>query len=190
MNSSGNSTVSLAKRLIFVFLVIWLPTLSAAERPTFADCAWGSNRQSVNAQLRASGFSSKQDEDGDVRFEGNLLGHKTVGIAFFSHEGLAKVIVRLATPDKDALGVYRRMQETLKRKYGQPQNTFRIFRSPYHDGDGYEEQAIRLGKGTLATFWDGLYMEVTDKLTVDISYEGPGWVAEMDRRRVQRDRVF
>lgn len=53
--------------------------------------------------------------------------------------------------------------------------SYRNFESPYHDGDGYEMQAISLEKGSISTYWTfknsmiSLYIDKT--MSIELSYQ-------------------
>lgn len=176
--------------IIFIAFLFYTP-VAFAQQPTFADLAWGSSIAATAKQLKVKGFSTKVDSDGDLRFEGTLLSHRCVGFAVFGNEKLLKVQVAIATPDHKARGVYSDLRETLINKYGEATDTFEFFLDPYYDGDGYEEQAIRVGKGHFATYWgSALSIEITEKLAVRLSYESPGWEAESERRKNKARNVF
>jgi hypothetical protein len=50
-------------------------------------------------------------------------------------------------------GIYDNLQTIVNNKYKRG-NSHRIFTGIYDDADGYEMQAVKLGKGTIQTFWD------------------------------------
>lgn len=75
---------------------------------------------------------------------------------------------------------WKQFKQLLSQKYGTPNNDFYYFKRPYYDGDGFELQAIRLGKGTAATYWnrptgDGeniiIVCEVTPIMSLKVGYQ-------------------
>jgi len=56
-------------------------------------------------------------------------------------------------------------------KYGQPNNKYNFFSSPYYEGDGYEMSALRLEKCTYAAFWDFVSIQISKFKQVKIHYE-------------------
>lgn len=112
------------------------------------------------------------------------------------HDGvLVKVVLALITPDEEAIAKYGDVRSSLVSKYGSPDGDYRTFTTPYYEGDGYEGQAIKMGKAKISAYWtewegESLGIEITKALTVSLSYEGPGWPAayyEIQAR--QRDRL-
>ncbi len=180
------------KKLFFLVLLLCLSPLSRAESPTFADIRWGANADEVRKQLTSKGFiPGATDKDGDFKFEGSLVGYKAQGLAFFAGTKIVKVTVRLITPDNKAISAYQSMKDILSKKYGAPSNDFSIFKRPYYDGDGYEEQAIRLGKATISSYWaSALGLEIHESLTVQMNYESDAWEGEYARRKAREASVF
>jgi len=174
-------------RAALLSLAFLLSPIAQAQSPLFADIKWGSTVEEVKRQLIGKGFKpTATDKDGDLKFEGKLLGETMAGWAMFSNKKLAKVFIVLATPDRRAIDKYNEVRKVLVEKYGDPSDTFKMFRRPYYEGDGYEEQAIRLGKARYSTFWgNGLYVAITDRLAVTITYESDEWGEEGDRRRAK-----
>lgn len=188
--SQGLCTYS--KIVLFFFILILNLSTAQAKQPTFANIPWGIDLAELRKQLTSNGFTPLNvDEDGDLKFKGKLLGHNAVGFAFLGNRKLMKLQLLIATPDHKAISTYRDLREILAKKYGEPEHVFEYFKRPYYDGDGYEEQAIRLGKGTFSCFWkDVISLSITEKLAVKLNYESALWSAEMDRRDAKRNSVF
>jgi hypothetical protein len=172
-------------KLFFLFMCLSLQASAASFN--FADISWGSRKSDVVKTLTAKGYSRTPNatinKNGDLLFEGKLVGENAQILAYFSGDSLAKIKVNLVTKDKDAIAVFRKMKNLLSKKYGVPSNDFEFFQNPYYDGDGYETQAIKLGKATFSSFWGtSLYLEITEVLTIHIHYESPEWSQEIDDR--------
>ncbi len=173
--------------------------LPGQETPTFADLAWGISRQAAKATLVAKGYTFvKEDEDHDLQFRTRVFEQPTVAYLMFNpRDELVKVYVVLATPDPQARTVYRQMVDLLTEKYGKPSLEVENYTTPYFAGDGYEDQAIQLGKLSLGTIWTpqpdasyGIVCRVTTQLAVSISYEPRAWEAEANRRSRAMARDF
>lgn len=73
-------------------------------------------------------------------------------------------------------------------KYPQGKS-YRHFEGSYEDGDGYEIQAVRLGKGTIATYWDfspaciiALNIKsLSDIIVVNLQYQSVELADEADK---------
>ena len=190
--------------LIALAVVIGVPlgAQESREVPRFADVNWGSSRSQTKAQVVAKGYTfAKQDDDGDLQITGNYLGTPLRIVALFTPDNkLAKVFVHWLTPDDDCLAFYRRMKEALSNKYGDTSYDVRRFDSPYYEDDGYEEQAVRVGKGHIFATWSwptqpdnqaaGLMISVEKNLTVELTYEPPEWEAESQRRQSKSVKDF
>lgn len=169
-----------------------------AERAyTFAGLPWGSSRAECRALLAKQGFAySNTDTDGDMFFTGTALSYTATIIVMFNPDAKAvKVISVIATPDSKARSVYDDMKQTLSAKYGRPAQSLEHFDPPYEADDGYADQAIRMGKGHFLTLWPTqagtqLGLEISDRLTVDVVYEGPEFAAEAARRKALQTKIF
>ncbi len=174
--------------LVFIFATL-LNAKSYAQSYNFADIPWGARAQEVKSFLSSKSFNpGVVDKDGDIPFSGELAGHRLSGHVMFANDGAQKITFGLATPNNQARSVYRDLRQSLIEKYGKPSRSHEFFQKPYYSGDGYEDQAIRLGKGTFATYWfieggGALAIQITERLAVRIAYEGPGWGAEVDKRK-------
>jgi len=69
---------------------------------------------------------------------------------------------------------FDQLKEPLDSKYG-PGELFRSFDYPYKDGDGYEMQAIRLGKGSISSYWTfknaTISLEISETLDIELGYQ-------------------
>ena len=87
-----------------------------------------------------------------------------------------KVVVYLPEEDKwsDIKYQYNKFKESLEKKYGEPDDDFHFFSSPYYEGDGYEMSAIELEECHYSAFWDnGIYIMISKFCQVKICYEDP-----------------
>ncbi|HEU4556323.1 MAG TPA: hypothetical protein VFS20_00695 [Longimicrobium sp.] len=154
----------------------------------FADLPWGISPAEVEAQLAGRGFELDEVADhGAQIFRGRLFNEDAAVVAQFDPRGLAKVGLFLEPDRRRVRDVYENMQQFLIRKYGPPENDYRVFEELYEDGDGDEDLAIRVGKAHFLTMWPkpngaALYVKIDDELNVVIHYESPGWAAESARR--------
>lgn len=163
----------------------------------FADLRWGTRDAEVKSTLAAAGFTYiKTDEDGDLVFTGRALDHTARLYAFMTPDrSLVKVQVSVATDNDEVRSTYARMRNSLIEKYGTPTNDFHFFSQPYYEGDGYEETAISVGKGTFAVFWirpgnGNLTLEISKALALNVEYESPAYHAEKVRRDQKAERIF
>jgi hypothetical protein len=186
------------KIVVLLLITLLASVATAAPSYKFAGIEWGTPATTLTKVLAEKGFKKiVKDKDGDYTFEGELLGYKALGIALMSEDlGVVKIMLRLVTPDNKVRDAYADMKETLSSKYGKPQQTYEFFASPYYDGDGYEEQAIRVGKGHFASFWtnddtnESLMVQISEQLTIDITYESAFWSAESKKRKTTATDVF
>jgi hypothetical protein len=158
----------------------------------FAELPWGASYEQVERSLAGRGFEFEgRDEVGNLSFSGSLLGNEATVYALFAHGNLIKVNLLLLPPEHRLFEVYDGMKASLVKKYGPPENSYAFFEEPFEAGDGYEMTAIFSGKATFSAYWPmtgvstgtALYIEITERLVVSISYESPSWSAELERRQ-------
>jgi hypothetical protein len=195
----GRVAAPFAAALLFVATTVHART---PVEPRFLDLPWGSTRTAVEARLVAKGYTTiEQDQEGDLSFKSIDQSPAVTGWAFFSAQGaLVKIVVKHVTSDAECLAHYRFMVDLLGGKYGAPDTQVERYDSPFEVGDGYEQTAIKTGKGHLATIWltqeatednqSGVMIDVTTSLVVRITYEPPVWSAESDRRRASQAQDF
>jgi hypothetical protein len=153
----------------------------------FSDIPWSTPAQAVVKKLTDAGFHvARKPDHGDYGFRGMLLGRQATGMAFMADGKLARVVVVVTPPDESVRENYEQIRQVLVKKYGPPAKTVQRYLEPFHEGDGYEQEAIRAGKAVFATQWiDGdedLFINITPALQVSVTYESPDWAAEAARR--------
>jgi len=167
------------------------PASAGTTWNTFGGIPFGETVADTRSMMAVKGYTfSERTAAGNDRFLGRILDTKTDIIAFYDDTShLAKFLVNIETADDDARQVFNQLHTQLIAKYGDPRSDYHFFSSPYTDGDGYANSAIKLGKGTFSTYWpqpdgtDMVWLEITKQLTVEVGYEGPTWDAYVDRRR-------
>ncbi|HSP34909.1 MAG TPA: hypothetical protein VLU46_11385 [Thermoanaerobaculia bacterium] len=154
----------------------------------FSDIPWNTPGQTVVKKLAEAGFkvAKKPDRAGDYAFSGMLLGHPASGIATIGDGKLVRVIVTIVPTEETVRDTYLQVRDAIQKKYGKPAKSVQRFLEPFHDGDGYEDEAIRAGKAVFATGWseedEALVVNITQNLQVAVTYESPGWAAEAAKR--------
>ncbi|HKO18478.1 MAG TPA: hypothetical protein VJU82_06295 [Acidobacteriaceae bacterium] len=177
-------------------------TQQAKSDYTFAGLVWGASPATTRSTLTAQGLKFIEvDADGDLDFTGTLYGYPAAVFAIMAHERLVRISVTLLTPDQEARAVYADLKTTLTRKYGTPRFDIQRFIDPYYDGDGFEEQAIRLDKANYVALWyhgtghvatteSALVLSITDKLDIELDYDSTQWPVEEVRRNDKRAKIF
>lgn len=166
---------------------------SAPPVPTFAEMGWGTPAADVVKAVTAAGLTMvTRDNEGDYEFSGELFGVPAVVYAFISPEhGLVKVQVRLSAAADAPRQKYVEVVDSLSARYGKTEQ-MALFKPPYKEGDGQEDEAIRRGDGLLLSSWGddaqagqaALVVRVT-RHVVGLDYESHGWTAELNRRKAE-----
>lgn len=91
---------------------------------------------------------------------------------------------------------YDELVSFYKEKYAAPDTTLRRFEYPYEEGDGFEEQALRLGKAHLTVLWafptdtpgvqNSVSIEIDDSLLLKISYQDGALIDKAIQRRKEK----
>lgn len=159
----------------------------------FADLEWGASEASVRKHLRAKGYKFIEATNrGDLEWTGTVSRRFARVTTLFTPDGnLVKVVVSFTPAEGRYYDDYIDLIEVLTRKYGDPSDAFELYEYPYRKGDGHRDTAVRMGKATLATYWqvpeNNLAIEILQSLSIMIHYEGPGWNTEARRRKALAD---
>lgn len=154
----------------------------------FSDIPWNTPGTAVQKKLTEAGFkvAKKADRAGDYAFRGMLLDHPATGIAAMADGKLARVVLTIVPTEEPVRDVYVQVRDAIEKKYGAPAKSVQRFLDPFHEGDGYEEEAIRAGKAVFATGWkdgdEALVVSITPNLQVAVTYDSPEWPAEAAKR--------
>lgn len=153
----------------------------------FSDIPWGTPVQPMIKKLNEAGFSvARKPDHGDYRFQGRLNGHPVTGFASMGEGKLVRVQILMVPPEESLRETYDEIRGALVKKYGEPAKSVQKILEPFHEGDGYEQEAIRAGRAVFATQWiegkESLLVNITPSLQVTVTYESPDWAAEAARR--------
>ena len=159
----------------------------SAETPTFGDIPWGSSFATAKSALLGKGYSLDPSK-GENAFIGTLAGVKTqVFIYEVPGRRVSKVVVHMLTKDEYAISTYKNVREILIKRLGDPSVVKVDFTPPSVAGDGNELQAIKLEKATVLSIWPyndekcGVMVEITPKLTVQVTYDTNAWAEHIKR---------
>ena len=184
-------------RQLFGLVVLSVLSLGFAQNYTFADLQWGTSRTQATSQLQSAGytFSEYVEERLLAIFRGSVLSRDALIYTHFTPaQALVNVAVYILHSDVtrsrrffEAEKTYEKMVETLTAKYGPSDSNYAFFQTPYYRGDGYETQAVEVGKARFAAFWlvgagGGLWIQIDEDVDIAVHYESPGWSAELERR--------
>ncbi len=190
------------KYLAIILISTGLLCQTSLARPTsynFASTKWAMTRQAVKASMAKNGYVYQRvDSAGDLWFKGIVSQEKANIVALFTSSNKLVQLQVILTPDSNfVIQRFKIIKEALIKKYGSPSESIYSFASPYKSGDGFETQAIKLGKATLSSAWmtdyipvsstrkisyTGLTLKVYKDLSIYISYTASGWNKEYKKR--------
>ena len=158
-------------------------TLSAfgKEIPEFLGIEVDGKRDEVIEKFKAKGFIVKSDiNKGTVVSMKGSVGNLNFDLNIVSTPK-SKVVRKFAVylPEQNSWNIllddYTRLKTTLTDKYGNPEQSFDFFSSPYKLGDGYEMTAVAAEKAHYASYWTlkgyTLSIEISKWKQVRIAYE-------------------
>lgn len=173
-----------------IILSLFMITGLFADTPTFSDIPWGSSFASAKSILASKGYVS-DPKQGENAFIGMLVGIKTQVFVYEAPgKRVSKVIVHLLTSDDAAISTYKNIKGILTKRLGEPEIVKADFKPPFAIGDGNEPLAIKSEKATVLTIWPynedkscGVMVEITPKLTVQVTYEANVWAEHIRKMR-------
>lgn len=147
---------------------------------------FGIDKASVISKMKSKGYTNKPTKEGYLTFENVKFGAFdafSVNFYFTSdklYQGLVLIIPEL---EAKTVEIYEEVVTELSKKYG-PGNSFKNFKSPYEEGDGFDIQAIKLGKADFNTFWTKhaqgtINAYVSETLLVGIKYQDKELIKEV-----------
>ena len=152
----------------------------------FWGIAFGTNVEEAKRLMLAKEgvtLDIKQTTENRLIFDVHTFAGRTpkfVALAFVNDQLHTAKVNFLSKPEAQTQDLFDAIKADIDAKYYLTKENYRLFKSPYADGDGYELQGIKLGKGDVVAFWrfkrpDGhenmLAIEITDKLYVVLTYQ-------------------
>ena len=176
------------KKTAGIVAALLLTVIAHSQEYWFDDLPWLSSREEVTAIMTEKGYVFEIDEKTErniTGYTGRIADEDAHVVAVYSPEGLVRMIVVLLV-EGSVIRKFRDVRDILTEEYGEPDYGGEIFTLPYKDGDGYEEQAIRLGKASFFSAWEGkegsiLGIHVTKGLKIQIIFDSPYGAAEYER---------
>jgi hypothetical protein len=97
----------------------------------------------------------------------------------FGDDGMHTAKVMYTPKEHEVIPMLYKFVSLFTEKYGKPDEQYEFYEDPYFKGDGYETQAIRLGKGHLGASWifpdpgreDYVTVNILDTLALVITYQ-------------------
>ena len=150
------------------------------EIPEFLGIEVDGKRDEVIQKFKAKGFIVDGDIEGTVVSMKGSVGNRNFELNIVSTPK-TKVVWKFAVylPKQSTwnslLDDYTRFKMTLTDKYGNPEQSFDFFSSPYKLGDGYEMTAVAAEKAHYASYWTlkgyALSIDISKWKQVKIAYE-------------------
>ena len=156
------------------------PNSSSTQIPEFLGIRIGGKRDAVISAFKTKGFVveggigkgnvvSMKGIVGDSQYELHIVNTPKSKLVW-------KISVYLQVEDSwdDLKDSYYKYLKILTNKYGNPEETFEFFSSPYKEGDGNEMIGVAAEKSHYSAFWNnekGISINISKWKQVNISYQ-------------------
>ena len=148
------------KKLLFLGLMVIITNslIAQSEQTELAGAlglTFGMNATSVKDIMGKKGSTLREATPEIITYENVQIGTKKADLLSFHivndklHTIKALFISEIEAKTQD---IYDDLKNILASKYGEPKS-YRDFTDPYKNGDGYEMQAVRLGKAAIESYW-------------------------------------
>lgn len=173
------------KKLLFVITAVVISFTASAQSDSLTGCLgikFGSNysvtKSAMTSKPEFELYTDKPAEGMLSYLNGTFGGRKAVGAVFKFYQNQLHSIVVLVDVEQNpkVTEMYYAVILDLEKKYGISMTAAHSFKSPYHEGDGYTHNAIKLGYATMRSyhiFPDGNALEVsiTESLSIKVEYQ-------------------
>jgi hypothetical protein len=138
-------------------LIILILVSSVPQAQTFDGVKIDGTLNNAVMAFRAKGYTLQKSESTYASMKGKVAGNNIELYIFTTPKThvVCKVVVYM---DKERSWYsikanYENLLELFEEKYGQPDKSYTVFKSPYYEGDGYEMLAISSEKAFYGSYW-------------------------------------
>jgi hypothetical protein len=123
----------------------------------FLDIRFGESKINAKALMakRSDTKLTKAEKDCLYYSGGTFGGQKVLEflLLFNKDKFYSGIVILNEISEIDLLDTYDRIKDIVSQKYGLPDEDIKEFKVPYYYGDGYEKQALQLGKAQIYSKW-------------------------------------
>ena len=156
---------------------------------------------SFNAQLRAKGFTMDAlQSEGDLYVFNGTINTKDVEVVVITTptSKLVKKIVVFYPKQESWYSLkseFNNVFEVISKKYGQPDDNYAFFKSPYEEGDGYEMTAVGTENCFYLSAWKAnatypnqtIAVRIVKSKRVTLAYENDAMMTKADLEQEKID---
>ena len=168
-----------------LFLFYSITVSQETNLDSFLGIKWGANSSTIKKIMQGKQgvtIDKKNSNMSMLIYDGGSFGGEDVYFWQFPIEndiGFYAVTVNYKTQEFNVIRLYRKIRESISLKYGDPGENYENFTTPYHDGDGYETQAIQMGKGSFICSWklnteldypNKIMLSINENLLIQLTY--------------------
>jgi hypothetical protein len=156
---------------------------------------------SFNAQLKAKGFTMDASQsEGDLYVFNGTISTKDVEVVVITTP-TSKLVRKLVVfyPKQESWyslkSEFNDVFEVISKKYGQPDDNYAFFKSPYEEGDGYEMTAVATENCFYLSAWKAnatypnqtIAVRITKSKRVTLAYENDAMMTKADLEQEKID---
>lgn len=171
------------KKILWLFVCLMTMCVTANAQETehlkFMGIPIEGNANAFIQKLASKGFVKTNTTDYGILLKGTFAGVKDAELCVLQTPKTKQVWkVAVYLPKENTWSSikhqYEKFKTSFSEKYGEPDSHYEFFKSPYYEGDGYEESAVKLGKCYYSSFWGcGLMVDISKFMQVRLAYEDP-----------------
>ncbi|MBR5927478.1 MAG: hypothetical protein IKZ79_03405 [Spirochaetia bacterium] len=186
------------KKFISMFIIVFLAEVLFAQSTSdkllgFWGIKWGTSIEETKNIVKQKGSYIITEELPDaIAYKGNFGGEDTSIFLYFFDNKFYKGVVSYPYEENRVFSKYRVIKEQVSSKYGKPQKETELFLKPYYDGDGYEEQAVRVNKCIYYSTWNFsdqniIGLTISNKLHTLLFYKNTKMQEEADKKEKEKN---
>lgn len=138
-------------------LIILILVSSVPQAQTFDGVKIDGKLSNAIMSYRTKGYILQKSTENFAIMKGKVAGNNIEMYIFTTPKTHVVCKVKVYLPKRDSWSSikaeYENFLELFAEKYGQPDNSYNTFKSPYYEGDGYEMLAVSTGNTLYGSFW-------------------------------------
>lgn len=164
---------------VLTILLLFVTIIANAQHLEFKGIQICGSVSTFAQKLEKQGYGIVYNKDYDYVLSGEFTGKnaRVFLLGTLKTGEIWKVAVQFdeSTTWSDILSDYSFYVDLFTQKYGFPSDHFEFFENPYYKGDGYEMQALRMGKCNYASFFNivngSIVIKMTSEGRLQLTYE-------------------
>lgn len=185
------------KTLIIAFILFAIQAKSQTKKPidSFLGVKFGSSAAQVIAGLKLKGATVDQAHSNPtfLVFNNVSLGRRKASIFYVrlvDNKAYQATFLFDQEIEAKAIDYYNDLVADINDVYGTGKS-YKTFKSPYEDGDGYEITAIKTGKAEYTTYWideNAISAEINTDVAIKLTYQDSNLIKLAVQKQKDKDK--